>query len=165
MKVRNLFQRDLEQTSRDGTVGMFMFVFLRTVRKKVKADVTFNEGMNSLVKHVNNKCPTIRLPLLDARAGLKAALGFAEPQSWKKRLPAARSLLDSCLAGEDLIDEVLGEQERWLPPVRSTSLPPDDTIRSEYDRIAASTKLTLPMLWAAPFCVLFHRKCLTPTMD
>eukprot|EP00969_Alexandrium_andersonii_P101904 4498072-Alexandrium_andersonii.AAC.1 len=41
-------------------------------------DVTFNEGVNSLLKRIQGHCPSIKLPLLAARVGMKACLSAAQ---------------------------------------------------------------------------------------
>ena len=66
-KVKRLFRVGVEQAARDGTCSESLWVFLRTFGLVFKADVQALEGVNSMIKSINGRCPNLSLALLDAR--------------------------------------------------------------------------------------------------
>ena len=102
-KVRELCARELEEAAEMGTLGRFTHTLLNCIRRSVFGDVTANEGMNSLIKRINQRCPSIKLPLLASRCGLKHALGVADQSGAKKWTDVrtfARTILDECVQGQ-----------------------------------------------------------------
>eukprot|EP00959_Pyramimonas_sp_CCMP1952_P420581 8810053-Pyramimonas_sp.AAC.2 len=71
-----IFLSELERCRCDGTLGMVLWAPLRLVAKVFSCS---NQAMESLAKLAKNGCkkaPSIGLPLLDARVGLKRELGL-----------------------------------------------------------------------------------------
>lgn len=73
-KLRALCLEDLEVCAHDGTVGPHLFAIARSWVATAKSDVAINEGHNSLIKAIAQRCRNIGLPLLSSRANCKKEL-------------------------------------------------------------------------------------------
>lgn len=86
-KLRQLCEGDFEQCAQDGTVGPLLYSVVGSWKRVARSDVARNEGHNSLIKSINNRCRNIGLPLLSARSNAKKELGVGvrgAPQKWRQ---------------------------------------------------------------------------------
>jgi hypothetical protein len=95
-KVKRLFLDDVTVVRDTGTCPDDLWLLFRTVGLIFKADVQELEGVNSMIKGINSRCPNLTLPLLDARIKIKKALGFGArgaAAGWLHRREWAAKLL------------------------------------------------------------------------
>ncbi len=84
-KIRLLCAEDLEQCAAHGTAGPLLYSLVLSWAASAKSDVAINEGHNSLIKAIAQRCRNIGLPLLSARANCKKELKVGvrgAPQKW-----------------------------------------------------------------------------------
>lgn len=73
-KLRGLAFDELHEMAVSGTCGSLLYSIMTAVKAVAKGDVAINEGHNSLIKSIVNRCRNIGLPLLSARANCKKEL-------------------------------------------------------------------------------------------
>lgn len=86
-KLVRVRKDDLERCAHDGTVGPLLWSIVRGWGGCARSDVAINEGHNSLIKAISNRCRNIGLPLLSARANVKKELRVGirgAPQKWSQ---------------------------------------------------------------------------------
>ena len=96
-KFVSVFQNDLQAAVNDGTASPRMWSTAMAIRTLLGASVAQVEGFNGIIKSVNQKCPNIGLPLLDARCHLRAASGGSGRQSNVKLAIGKASALKAIL--------------------------------------------------------------------
>ena len=83
-----------------GLADLAMWTAVRMLRRSARADVRVNEGHNSLIKAMANRCPRIGLPLLSARVNVKKELGLGSrgaSKRWSSIRPALQRVLESSM--------------------------------------------------------------------
>ena len=86
-KLRGLLSHELEYSSLTGKCAPTLFSLIRSWSVTVKGDVAINEGHNSLIKSIAQRCRNIGLPLLSARANTKKELRVGvrgAPSKWSQ---------------------------------------------------------------------------------
>jgi hypothetical protein len=73
-KLRTLWPGDLRQAAATGRASPRLYTFAWTTRKMMRSDVKSNEGHNSLIKTIADRCRHISLGLLSVRANVKREL-------------------------------------------------------------------------------------------
>jgi hypothetical protein len=90
------------------------------MRTHLFSDVQELEGVNSLVRVANTRCPNIGLPLLNARVALKKALGLGHAEAstrWTDIREPSRRLLQTLVNNADNAGDVLNDAGYWTAPV------------------------------------------------
>ena len=80
VKLRTVASEDLQAAKDVGTRSQFLWNLLVAIRKTIKSDAQENEGVNSVIKHVVSRAPSIQLPLVDARVRVKRELWSGRQQ-------------------------------------------------------------------------------------
>ena len=75
LKLKNLFRSEFLDSQQHGTCGQNLWAVIKPWYDKSKGHVGRNEGHNSLIKAICNRCRNIGLPLLSARCNMKKELG------------------------------------------------------------------------------------------
>eukprot|EP00973_Karenia_brevis_P047971 6656915-Karenia_brevis.AAC.1 len=73
--IRRKFIYDFLRAKADRTLGIALFIFLRTWRTKARCDTQDMEGVNSLYTWLGDQSKRITLALMSARACTKKAMG------------------------------------------------------------------------------------------
>lgn len=103
-----------------------LYSTIEAMRLHVTGTVQPCEGVNSLIKVVDQRCAHIGLPLLCARIKLKKALGLGSrhaPKGWRQRREGAQKLVDLCNSVSAQWREVRKEQ-RYTTPAPVVLQPP-----------------------------------------
>lgn len=127
LKVRKMFQQDLELASRTGKLGVALFAAIKTMRRLWKAEVRENERLNKQLKLFGERAPNSSLDLITARLSLKFRLGTAglrqeelessRPRNWARVRSMAANVFDTCLNHwMEAQSEVLSEERRFEDP-------------------------------------------------
>ena len=106
-----------------------MWCFVAILAHSLVLDIQDIEGLNSLIKIMCNRAPSMSQMLLDARLKIKRSLGQLDPQhairKWSERRPHVAKLLQSCQ--QQLVngayDKVVERPHRWRHPIATSSLP------------------------------------------
>eukprot|EP00959_Pyramimonas_sp_CCMP1952_P214451 4487594-Pyramimonas_sp.AAC.1 len=108
----------LVHAANTGKLGRELFCALRLAGRVIKADVQFNEGINSLLKVEINKAPSMTMELLDARARLKFTLGYLDlGMKWHQRKKTAALLAGSLNRHATIANDVCSASAvRYAPP-------------------------------------------------
>ena len=96
-KLVRLLRPDFEEAAASGTCGPNLWAFAMSLRAYMKADVQNCEGMNSLIRSINERCKNIGLPLLSARCVMKRALGVGARgacSKWTSLLPRVSHVME-----------------------------------------------------------------------
>ena len=83
------------------------------------ADIQANEGINSLVSRIGDRCKSITQGVLDARVKLKHALNVGcrdTPEKWSLRRARAQTILEACSSSLADVQTVMQEAGRFAPP-------------------------------------------------
>ena len=113
MKLKAWCRGDLEQAALDGTTGQQLHTCVFLIRAHVHADTQENEGANSVIRVISDRCRNIGLPLLDARVRLRKALGLAQRGQrtrWADRRPHALALLRTATQPQAAGRRILGDE-------------------------------------------------------
>ena len=121
MKLKWLFHDDIEECARTGQLHSPLHSFIRLVACRWVADVQEIEGIHNIIQSICRRAPSISLPLLDARVGLRKALGLgnraAKNIKWSQVMPVFDQLVEDGIAHFDGVPDVLANLSRWSRPI------------------------------------------------
>ena len=86
-KLRVFAFEEFEEMAASGRCGPILFSIMSCVAATAKGDVAINEGHNSLIKSIVQRCRNIGLPLLSARSNCKKELRVGirgAPSKWSQ---------------------------------------------------------------------------------
>ena len=113
------------------------------------------EGVNSMLKALINRAPSISLQLASARLAIRKALRMINPNGasspkWSDVKADVETLVDECVRHYDRAEDIIQEETRWGPPL------PADVQMQPPPLCAPSTKPNDPnLLWACSMHKLF----------
>ncbi len=96
-KLRGLCIDEFRVCAEEGTLGPILFSIITAWACSCECDVAINEGHNSLIKAISNRCKNIGLPLLSARANAKKELKVGvrgAPAKWSLVKHSALSMVE-----------------------------------------------------------------------
>ena len=151
-KVKQLLRPELMRAASNGVADPVLFAMSSGLRELAKSDVRQNEGMNSLIRTLCQRCRHIGMPLLSARTTIKKEIGVGMRGActrWRDiRDKAAQVLEDSISHYSDAHAGVLCDTARWDCPPPSGDLPSSDILLRTYKRLNPSPHSADAMIWA-----------------
>ena len=121
-KVRQLFHAELGHAAATGLCEARLFSVCLALRVHLFPDVEQNEGYNSIIRCIIERCRHISLPLLAARANIKKTLGLGSRSSSSKWSSVRSGYHHEGAAA------VLEDPDRWSSPLPSAGFPSDQQI-------------------------------------
>ena len=164
-KVRQLFHAELGQAAATGLCEAPLFSVCMALRVHLFADVEQNEGYNSVIRCITERCRHISLPPLAARVNTKKTLGLGSRSSsskWSFVRPGCAQLLEECLHHHEGVGAVLEDPDRWSSPLPSAGFPSDQQIDKGMQSCSPSLKtfrgrsLGSPLQSYAPSMLQIH---------
>ena len=167
-KVAKIFSNDIARGAETGMVGWPFWNYVKVLSGISNADVQENEGVNSLLKSICETSRNIKLPLLDARCRLKAALGGTSrcntKSKWADRLEKAKEVMGICTEDAAALNEVLNDMNRWTAPKRTEGIPTDDEVKASLHRTHPALKRTPATTWAYKYQLLLGQEFKKPRL-
>ena len=156
-KLVAAFRKEFEHAKDTGKCASGLWLCLTLVRILLKADVHENEGINSLLSRIGDRCRSITLPVLDARVKLKKALGVGcsdVAERWSCRKAKAKLVHAACMDGVARAIDVIDNEQRWEPAAPSAPLP--TMTPSLVSRLFPAEYDAAVQVWASPYCMALH---------
>jgi hypothetical protein len=155
-KVKALCLLELVQARDLGTIGTICWSISAFMRVRMRPDVRVNEQYNSLVRMMNERCRHVSLGLLSARVNLKKMLGVGTrgaSMKWSQIRPRAEILLNQMMQHGDEADTVMGETDRWQPPLPAAPLVNVDALID----LCLPVPTTPAMVWGTHYSLELHK--------
>lgn len=116
-KLRGLAYDEFQQMAASGVCGPILYSIMLAVTTVAKGDVAINEGHNSLIKSIVQRCRCISLPLLSARSNCKKELKVGvrgAPTKWSGvKKEALLMVQDSVENYRAAFEKVLSDPDRF----------------------------------------------------
>ena len=125
-----------------------------------------NEGHNSLIKAMSDRCKNITLPLLSGRVNLKRELGVGMRGAntrWSAIRPHAKAILEESFTCSDVVPGILADDKRFEPPCPVPSALPGSVVAQQYPRLVPGKLAKHVLEWCSAKTLQLHR--LYPDID
>ena len=157
-KLKDIFPAELAAIAEHGTnLHGNLFNVFRSLDFVMTCDVQSNEGVNSIIKRMCQRSPSITLPLLSSRLLIKKSLGIAaasgkEPR-WSRARPTASAVIKTCISNYSMGQQVVAtDAQRWSPP--TANFVDDAAVDSELPALRPHARVTPAHQWALPYNIL-----------
>ncbi|CAE7824385.1 unnamed protein product [Symbiodinium sp. CCMP2456] len=138
-KLKSRCRSELEYVASEGKFDMqnpVLYGIVSTMAELLKGDTQLVESINSIIRLVGERCPSIDLQTMSARIVVKKAakgeLGEAgaAAKRWSNVLKLAKPLLLELTAAGTTFQSILREEGRFAQPTRTSMACLDDALRN-----------------------------------
>ena len=169
-KLRTLCEAELRYVAQEGRFdlaatpyGSKLFAIVSTLAELLKADTQLVESINSIVRLIGTRCPSIDLETMSARITTKKAVTGnlprgSESKRWSNVFLYAKPLLLEMTSAGDSYKQILHDVGRWSQPTRTSMSVLDAALKNtDLTKALPDLKPTPERKWASSHAALIKK--------